>query len=103
VVQDLILAPGVAFFFQPELGGQHECIKERVEERLAFCFDAPSTCSAGTDVILAVAMTAMLRPKNGLSYTFQRISVELLQPRRLEEHDLGHILRLACDDDVPLQ
>jgi hypothetical protein len=83
--------------------GRHERVKECIEERFAFTFGAPRTGGAGTNAIFAIAMTAMLRPKNSSSYAFHRISVELLQPRRLEEHDFGHTLHLACNNDVPLK
>jgi hypothetical protein len=60
--------------------GRHERVKECIEERFAFTFGAPRTGGAGTNAIFAIAMTAMLRPKNSSSYAFHRISVELLQP-----------------------
>jgi hypothetical protein len=45
----------------------------------------------------------MLCPKNGSGYSLYGICVEFLQPRRLEEHDFGHVLNLACDDNVALK
>jgi hypothetical protein len=48
-------------------------------------------------------MAAMLCPENGSSYTLHGIRVEFLQPGRFEEHNFGHVLNLARNDNVTLK